>query len=255
VNQFLDTSIVLGAAFAAGCIDAIAGGGGLIQVPTLFGVYPTAEPTSLLGTNKFASVFGTGNAVWRYSRRIAIDWRALGWLMLLVLVSAAAGALLAKHIPPERYRLLVPVMLVIVLFIVLHNRHLGSEHQPRESTHHYKWMAITLIVLIGFYDGFFGPGTGSFFMFVFVRVYGYDFLNAAANARVLNVMTNIAAILMFAGTTHIMWLLGGAMAFSNVAGSMLGARLALQGGNALIRKVFLAIVIALIARTLWIALV
>lgn len=254
MTQLFDTSIVLSAAFVAGCIDAIAGGGGLIQVPALFGVYPSAEPTSLLGTNKFASVFGTGNAVWRFSRRITIHWRALIWLMLLVLLTSAAGALLAKFIPPERYRLLVPAMLTVVLAIILHNRHLGSEHQPREFTHRYKWMAAALIALIGFYDGFFGPGAGSFFMFVFVRVYGYDFLNAAANARALNVVTNIAAITMFAGTAHIMWILGGAMAVSNVAGSMLGARLALSGGNVLIRRVFLTIVIALIARTLWIAL-
>ena len=254
MTQVFDTSIVLGAAFAAGCIDAIAGGGGLIQVPALFGVYPSVEPTSLLGTNKFASVFGTSNAAWRYSRRIPIHWHALGWLMLLVLLTSAAGALLAKFIPAERYRLLVPLMLLLVLAIILRNRHLGSVHQPREFARHHRWIATTLIALIGFYDGFFGPGTGSFFMFVFVRVYGYDFLNAAANARVLNVMTNIAAIIMFAGTTHIMWLLGGAMAVRNVAGSMVGAKLALSGGNALIRKVFLTIVIALIGRTLWIAL-
>jgi len=253
VSSAFDTSVVLVAAFAAGCIDAIAGGGGLIQLPALFGVYPAAEPTSLLGTNKFASIFGTGNAAWHFSKRISIQWRSLAGLMLLVLLSAGAGAWLAKHLSPARYRLLVPVMLLMVLIIILRNRHLGTAHQPRQFTVHYRWMAAALIVLTGFYDGFFGPGTGSFFMFIFVRVYGYDFINAAANARVLNVMTNMAAIIMFAASTHIMWLLGGGMAISNVAGSMLGARLALNGGNALIRKVFLAIVIALIARTLWIA--
>jgi len=111
-----------------------------------------------------------------------------------------------------------------------------------------------LIAAIGFYDGFFGPGTGSFFMFVFVRLYGYDFINAAASARVLNVMTNLAAIIWFAVFAHILWLLGIALAISNIAGSVVGARLALQGGNAFVRKVFVTIVVMLIIRTLWIVL-
>jgi len=249
----LDTALVLGAAFVAGCIDAIVGGGGLIQLPALLGVYPETMPTTLLGTNKFASIFGTGNAAWRYSRHVAIPWRSLMPMMLLALVASAAGALLATRVPPQHYRPLVPVMLVTVLVIILRNRHLGLDHQPRSFSRTRYWIAIASIVAIGFYDGFFGPGTGSFFMFVFVRLYGYDFINAAASARVLNVMTNLAAIIWFAAFAHILWLLGIAMAVSNIAGSALGARLALNGGNPLIRRVFIAIVLILIARTVWVS--
>ncbi len=244
---------MLSAAFVAGCIDAIVGGGGLIQLPALFGVYPDAVPTTLLGTNKFASIFGTGNAAWRYSRHVHIPWRMLLPLMLLVLVTSALGAVCATRVSPDQYRILIPLLLVVVLTIVLRNKHLGAVHQPRSFSRMHYLIAMIFIAAIGFYDGFFGPGTGSFFMFVFIRLYGYDFINAAASARVLNVMTNLAAIIWFILAAHIVWILGIAMAISNIAGSMLGARLALKGGNSLIRKVFVMIVVALIARTVWIA--
>jgi len=246
--------LVLSAAFAAGCVDAIAGGGGLIQLPALFGAYPDTAPATLLGTNKFASIFGTSNAARLYSRRVRIPWRQLLPSMLLVCVASGLGALLATRVSPDHYRPMVPVLLITVLIIILRNKHLGNEHQPRLFKSHHYVSATLLVAAIGFYDGFFGPGTGSFFMFMFVRLYGYDFVNAAASARVLNVMTNLAAIILFAATAKIMWILAAAMAISNIAGSTLGARIALNGGNSLIRKVFIAIVLALIARTIWIAL-
>src|SRR2546425_995669 len=115
MTLFLDTTLVLCAAFAAGCIDAIAGGGGLIQLPTLFGVYPNAPPATLLGTNKFASIFGTANAVRHYARTITIPWRMLVPLMLLVLIASATGAMLATRVSPNMYRPLVPVLLAAVL--------------------------------------------------------------------------------------------------------------------------------------------
>ena len=252
--SWFDTSVVLAAAFAAGCIDAIAGGGGLIQLPTLFGVYPDVIPATLLGTNKFASVFGTANAAWHYSRRLHIPWRRLLPLIAIVLVASVMGAMIATHISADSYRPLVPVLLTLVLIIVLRNRYLGVEHQPRRFTRHQHVAAVSLIAGIGFYDGFFGPGPGSLFMFVFVRLYGFDFINAAACARVLNVATNLAAITWFVTTAHVMWVLAAGMAISNMAGSSLGARLAMRGGNALIRNVFILIVIALIIRTLWVVL-
>ena len=251
--HLLPASLVLGAAFVAGCIDAIVGGGGLIQLPALFSVYPDAAPTALLGTNKFASIFGTGNSAAHYSRHVTLAWRRLVPLMLMVLLTSAAGAICATRVSPDQYRPLVPLLLLVVLMIILRNKHLGVHHQPRLFTRRQHAVAVALITAIGFYDGFFGPGTGSLFMFVFVRLYGYDFINAAATARVLNVMTNFAAIIWFATAAHIIWTLGIAMAISNIAGSTLGARLALKGGNSLIRMVFVMIVFALIARTLWIA--
>lgn len=250
----IDLLLILSAAFAAGCIDAIVGGGGLIQTPALFSVFPDTAPATLLGTNKFAGVFGTANAAWRYSRKVTIPWRSLLPLAGLVLLTAAAGAAVATVVPAKWFRPLVPVLLSGVLIYVLRNKQLGDAHAPKTFTRvHHAWAAL-LIGVIGFYDGFFGPGTGSFLMFVFVRLYGYDFLNAAANARVLNVATNMSALSLFAANGYVLWRLAVAMAIANVAGSLLGTRLALRGGSAFVRKIFIVVVSLLIVRTLWVAL-
>lgn len=251
----LDLLLVLLAALGAGFIDAIVGGGGLIQAPALFSIYADTAPPMLLGTNKFAAMFGTANSAWRYSRKIAIPWRALMPLAVLVLIASAAGAVVATIVPPKIFRPLVPVLLLGVLIYILCNKTLGDEHRPRVfAREHHVWAAL-LIGSIGFYDGFFGPGTGSFLMFVFVRLYGYDFLNAAASARVLNVATNLAALAYFGFNGYVLWPIAIGMALANVAGSMLGTRIALRGGSGLVRKIFIVVVSALILRTLWVALV
>jgi hypothetical protein len=247
----LDLILVLCAAFSAGCIDAIVGGGGLIQVPAMFSVYADTAPSTLLGTGKFAAICGTGNAAWRYSRKVRIPWRALLPLALLVLLTSASGAVVATLVPAKVFRPLVPVLLLGVLIYILRNKTLGDAHQPRVfQREHHVWAAL-LIGVIGFYDGFFGPGTGSFLMFVFVRLYGYDFLNAAASARVLNVASNLAALVYFASHGYVLWHLAIGMAIANIAGSMLGTRLALRGGSTFVRKIFIVVVSALILRTLW----
>lgn len=250
----LELLLVLIAAFSAGCIDAIVGGGGLIQVPAMFSVYADTAPATLLGTGKFAAICGTGNAAWRFSRKLQIPWRALLPLAILVLFTSAMGAVVTTLVPPKIFRPLVPVLLLGVLIYILRNKTLGDEHRPRlfEREHHV-WAAL-LIGAIGFYDGFFGPGTGSFLMFVFVRLYGYDFLNAAASARVLNVATNLAALSYFALQGYVLWHIAISMAVANIAGSVLGTRLALRGGSSFVRKIFIVVVSALIVRTLWQAL-
>lgn len=247
----LDVLLVLLAALSAGFIDAIVGGGGLIQAPALFSIYPDTAPSTLLGTNKFAAIFGTTNSAWRYSRKIAIPWRALMPLAVWVLIASAAGAVVATIVPPKIFRPLVPVLLLGVLIYILCNKTLGGEHRPRAfAREHHVWAAV-LLGAIGFYDGFFGPGTGSFLMFVFVRLYGYDFLNAAASARVLNVATNLAALAYFGLNGYVLWPIAIGMAIANIAGSIFGTRLALRGGSGLVRKVFIVVVSALIVRTLW----
>ena len=250
----LDLILILFAAFCAGCIDAIVGGGGLIQTPALFSLYADIAPATLLGTGKFAGLCGTGSAAWRYSRNMRIAWCVLLPLTALVLCTAAVGAWVATLVPPDVFRPMVPVLLLGVLIYVLRNKTLGDEHKPRvfEREHHV-W-AVLLIGVIGFYDGFFGPGTGSFLMFVFMRLYGYDFLNAAASARVLNVATNLAALVYFSSRGYVLWHIAIGMALANIAGSMLGTRLALRGGSGFVRKIFIVVVSALILRTLWQAL-
>lgn len=246
--------VVLVAAFGAGLIDAMVGGGGLIQLPALFGAYPATSPPALLGTSKFAGIFGTASAVVRFARKIAIPWRALLPLSAYVLATSLAGAYVATKVPPAVFRPLVPIMLLLVLVYLLRRRDLGAEHAPREFSGSHHVQGALLIAAIGFYDGFFGPGTGSFLMFVFVRFYGYDFLHAAASARVVNVATNVSALAYFASHGYVLWQIGLGMALCNVLGAVVGTRLALKGGSGLVRKMFIVVVGALILRTAWTAL-
>jgi uncharacterized membrane protein YfcA len=248
-----DLLLVLIAAFTAGLIDAMVGGGGLIQIPALFAVYPGAPPATLLGTSKFAGLFGTISAVVRYSRKVVIPWRALLPLALLALLLSVGGARLASIVRPEIFRPLVPIMLLAVLIYVLWRKDLGGEHTPRGFAGSHHVVGAVLIAAVGFYDGFFGPGAGSLLIFVFVRCYGYDFLHAGASARVINVAAAAAALSYFASHGLVLWHVGAAMAVCNVVGAIVGARLALRGGSAFVRQAFIVIVSLLVLRTAWTA--
>ncbi len=246
-----DLVLVVAAAFGAGLVDAMVGGGGLIQLPALLGAYPATPPAVLLGTNKFASILGTGSAILRFARRVAIPWRLLAPLVPLVFLGALAGALLATRVPPTVFRPLVPVMLAVVLAYVVWRKDLGADHRPLALGRGRALLAAALLGAVGFYDGFFGPGTGSFFMFLLVRLYGFDFLHSAASARVLNVATNAGALAWFGTQLELLWLVAALMAVANVSGAVVGSGLALRHGSGFVRRIFIAVVLVLIARTAW----
>jgi uncharacterized membrane protein YfcA len=248
-----DVPFVLAAGFGAGVVDSMVGGGGLIQIPALFGVYPQVAPAYLLGTSKFAGILGTASAVWRYAQRVRIPWRALWPLSLVALLASLGGARLATLVSPDLFRPLVPIMLLAVLIHLLRRKDLGADHAPRALGRLDHAAGAALVAAIGLYDGFFGPGTGSFLMFVFVRFYGYDFLHASASARVLNVAANGAALSYFAIAGYVLWPVAAAMAVCNIGGSLVGTRLALRGGSGFVRKVFIVVVSLLILRTAWTA--
>lgn len=247
----VDLLLVLLAAFGAGLVDAMAGGGGLIQLPALLSAYPATAPPILLGTNKFASIFGTGSAVLRFSRGVRIPWRTLAPLVPVVFATALGGAWFTTRLPPALFRPLVPVLLAVVLAYVLWRKDLGVRHAPVVHDRRGWSLGAAILGLVGFYDGFFGPGTGSFFMLLFVRLYGYDFLHSAASARLLNVATNLGALLYFGARVEILWALGAGMAVANVAGAAVGVGLAMRHGSGLVRRIFIVVVAALIARTAW----
>jgi len=235
------------AALTAGFVDAVAGGGGMIQVPALLAVLPNETPATLFGTNKGASVFGSLNAAWRYGRRIAVPWR----LVVLpatasALVFAFLGAAAVSWLPKDVLRPLVFGLLLLVLLYTLFKPDFGRFQgmMPRQP------MVPALLVgaLIGFYDGFFGPGTGSFLIFAFIRFFGFDFLRASACAKVVNVATNLAALAFFVPHGQILWHLVGVMAVCNVIGAGLGSRLALKHGAGFVRLVFLAVTTALMLK-------
>lgn len=243
--------LVLVAAFGAGFIDSMVGGGGLIQLPALFSSYPSTAPATLIGTNKVASIFGTVSAVARFARTVRIPWRSMAPFCALAFLAASGGAYTVILIPPDIFRPLVPVLLTAVLIYMLRRRDFGSEHRPRTVTGRDAWRAGVLIAAIAFYDGFFGPGTGSFFMLVFIRLFGFDFLNAAACARLLNVAANGAAILWFGARGHVVWPVAGGMAVCNVAGALCGTHTAIRRGSGFVRKIFVLVVSLLILKTAW----
>ncbi len=245
----LTLGLLLGAAGLAGLFDAAVGGGGLIQVPALFAALPGAAPATLLGTNKLSSIFGTLSAVVRYGRSLRYDWHFLALAAPTALLGALAGASVVAWLPVDWVRPLVLVLLVVMLVRTWRDRHLGLEAAPHTGDP--RTIALASGAGIGFYDGFFGPGTGSFLIFVFVRWLGQDFLHASAHAKVVNASTNLGALLYFAATGHVLWLLGLAMTVCNVLGAQLGTRLALQGGTQFVRRLFFVLCLALIARLAW----
>jgi uncharacterized membrane protein YfcA len=248
-NDRMEMFVVSLASLLAGFVDSIVGGGGLILVPALFAVFPTAHPATLFGTNKGASVWGTGIATLQYSRRVDMPWHALGPAAVSGFAASLAGAWLVTVISPEFLRKVLPGVLLAVLTYTLTKKELGRHHTPR-----FTGMAETLIAsgigaVIGFYDGFFGPGTGSFFVFLLVRLLGYDFLHASAGAKLLNTATNLAALLLFTLKGHVWWHFAIVMAVANVVGSLAGTHMALKHGTGFVRGVFIAVVSALILKT------
>lgn len=246
-----DLLLIIVAAFGAGLVDAMVGGGGLIQLPALFAAYPSTAPPVLLGTNKFAAIFGTTSAVLRYARSVRIPWRTLLPLVPVVFLGAFAGGHVATLVPADIFRPLVPVMLAVVLVYVVWRKDLGTHHAPLVHGLASALLAAAILCAVGFYDGFFGPGTGSFFMLLFVRLYGFDFLHSAASARVLNAATNAGGLLYFGSQLELLWLAGALMAVANVSGAIIGSNLALKHGSGFVRRIFIVVVLALIARTAW----
>ncbi len=233
----------------AGFVDSIVGGGGLILLPALLAAYPATAPATLLGTNKSASVWGTAFATWQYSQRIQIRWPTLLPAAAFTMIASFAGAWVVTILSAEFLRRLMPAVLLLVLVYTLLRKDMGRLHLPRFHGQHEKWVMSVIGLVIGFYDGFFGPGTGSFFVFLMVRWLGYDFLNASVAAKLLNLSSNIAALTLFTLKGHVWWHLALPLAIANVAGSLLGTRMALRHGAGFVRHVFILVVSALICKT------
>lgn len=236
------------AALFAGFVDSIVGGGGLIQLPALFTAFPGTAPATLFGTNKLASIVGTGTAAFQYSRRVAIPWAVAGPGAVAALVGAWYGAKAVAYLDPSILRPLILVLLIVVAIYTFMRKELGAVSTEPEHGRRSVVLAIAIGGVIGFYDGFFGPGTGSFLIFLFIRLLGMDFLRASVSAKILNVATNVAAIAYFAGNVELMWALAAVMAVCNLSGAVLGSRMALRHGTGFVRKMFLGVVLVLIAR-------
>ena len=252
--QFLDlfefSILFLGVlAFIAGFIDSIVGGGGLIQVPALFVAFPNESPATLFGTNKLASLGGTATAARKYLSTVQLPKVLLLLGGGFALVGSFLGAWAVTQISAEFLRQSLPPLLIALLIFTLINKNMGMEHRAFTFTKHQFLILILGTLTIGFYDGFFGPGTGMFLMFLFVHFLGFDFINGAAATKVINCITNFAALALFIPTGHINWGIALWMMFFNILGSALGSRLAIAKGSQLVRKVFIFVVVLLILKT------
>jgi len=246
-TEYLFVALGLAALFA-GFVDAVVGGGGLIQLPALFAAFPAAMPATLFGTNKLASIVGTGSAAIQYGRRVRIPWRVAAPGALAALIGSWYGAKAVAFLDPAILRPLILLLLVLVAIYTFVRKDLGAVSTEPEHGARSVLLALAIGFGIGFYDGFFGPGTGSFLIFLFIRLLGMDFLRASVSAKILNVATNVAAIAYFVGNVELLWALAAVMAVCNLSGAVLGSRMALRHGTGFVRKMFLGVVLVLIAR-------
>lgn len=237
------------AAFTAGLVDAVVGGGGLIQLPVLFSLFPREAPATLIGTSKLAGIFGTSAAAVNYARRVRVAWSAAAPAAVAAFILSFVGAYTVTKVPADFMRTLLPVVLVAVAVYTFKKKDFGAAHAPVHSGNAERFLAIGMGACIGFYDGFFGPGTGSFLLFLFVRFFGFDFLCASAAAKVVNVACNLSALMWFGVSGHLLWQLGLLMAACQVAGSLVGTKLAIKHGSGFVRKLFLIVVTLLIFKT------
>ena len=241
-----------GAAFVAGWVDAVVGGGGLIQLPALLIGLPPATPVATVsGTNKISSAAGTLMATTTYVRHVRVEWRSALPLMAAAWVGSTTGADLVRYFPKNYFTPLVLVVLVGVGWYTVRRPQLGLVHDLRHHGAPHYLRLVGLGLGIGVYDGFIGPGTGMFFIIALVAMLGYGFLEASAMAKLANLTTNVAALTVFGASGHILWSLGLTMAAANLTGGLTGARMALRFGNGFVRRVFLVVVAALAAKLAW----
>jgi uncharacterized protein len=241
--------VLLGlAGLSAGYVDAVVGGGGLIQLPALLLGLPSAAPVTVLATNKLSSICGTTVSSTTYYRRVRPDPRTFGPLMLCAFVGSLIGAVIASHISAAAFDPIVLVVLIVVGGYVLFRPALGETTALRYAGHRHVAAAMATGLVIGCYDGALGPGTGSFFVITLVALLGYSFLEASAKARLANWATNLAALCVFIPQGAVLWKVGLVMGGCNLVGGYLGARTAVSRGTRFVRIFFIVVVSGFIVR-------
>jgi uncharacterized membrane protein YfcA len=236
------------AAVFAGWVDAVVGGGGLIQIPALLLGFPQAAPAQILATNKLGSICGTSVSAVTYYRRVKPDPRTVIPLAMVAFCGSLIGALLASHISRAAFNPIILVVLVGVGAYTLLRPEIGRVTVLRFSGRRHVLAAAGVGFLVGMYDGALGPGTGSFFVFALVGLLGYAFVRASAKAKIANFATNLAALVIFIPAGAVMWKVGLLMGLGNLMGGYVGARTAVAKGAGFVRVVFVIVVGAFIVK-------
>lgn len=235
-------------AFLAGFTDAIAGGGGLIQTPAALVLLPQYPLATVLGTLKIPSFSGTSIATTQFVRRVQVNWLLVGLMAITAFMAAFAGSTLLTRVNNSFMKPLLLIMLIVVAIYTFTNKRFGDHTEKDHSVRQQIIYSLLISLVIGFYDGFIGPGAGSFLILSFVGMLGFDFLKASAHAKFVNLATNLGSILFFSISGKIIYSIALPMAACNALGGLLGARLAILRGNAFIRIFFLVVICATIIR-------
>lgn len=244
----IDLLLLCLAAFAAGFIDAIVGGGGLVQTPAGLIILPSETVSKVIGTLKIPAFSGTFIAATQYARKIKLEWRMLSLMIPLAMISAWLGSLLLTRVSNTFMKPVLLVVLTGVFMYTYFNRKFGIHIEKTHTRKRKIVYAVLISTIIGFYDGFIGPGTGSFLVLIFIGLLGFDFLRASAHAKFINLATNLGSIVLFSTHGQIIYKIALPMALCNAIGGLFGSRLAMLKGNSFIRVFFLIVVSATILR-------
>ncbi|TBX70420.1 sulfite exporter TauE/SafE family protein [Flavobacterium silvisoli] len=236
------------AAFFAGFVDAIVGGGGLIQTPVAMILLPNLAVASVIGSLKVPSFSGTALAARQYLKNVEINWKLLSVMAAVAFVSAFLGSNLLTLVHNDFMKPLLLIVLSVIAVYTFIKKDFGAHQIKAYSSKKQLLFAVVMSVFIGFYDGFIGPGTGSFLVLGFVTLLGFDFLHASANAKMVNLATNFGSIFLFVLKGKIIWTIAVPMSVCNACGGWLGAKLAIKKGNQFIRVFFLIVVIGTLIR-------
>jgi uncharacterized protein len=249
--EWFDLLLLCLAAFFAGFVDAIVGGGGLIQLPAALVILPQFPVASVIGSLKIPSFSGTVFAAWQYIRRVSIDWLLLTVICVLAFMASYSGSLLLTQVSN---RFMKPVILLVLTAVAIYTyakKDFGQREAHDLSFRRQLAMGVLISLLIGFYDGFIGPGAGSFFILTFIALLHFDFLHASAHAKMVNLATNLGSVTLFLIKGKIIWLIALPMAAANALSGFMGAKLAIAKGNRFIRIFFLVVIVGILIRFCW----
>ena len=236
------------ASFFAGFVDAIVGGGGLIQTPVALILLPNLAVSSIIGSLKIPAFSGTSFAANQYLKKVDMNWKLLSIMAVVAFASAFLGSNLLTKVHNDFMKPLLLIVLTLIAIYTFSKKNFGQHQHKELSEKKSFFLAIIISICLGFYDGFIGPGTGSFLVLAFVTILGFDFLHASANAKMVNLATNFGSICLFVLKGKIIWALAIPMAVCNAVGGWIGAKLAIKKGNGFIRVFFLMVVIGTLIR-------
>lgn len=238
-------------AFLAGFIDSIVGGGGLVQIPAFFVLYPQLSVPNVISTNRLASAVGTSVAAWNYARSVKIPWKIVLYAGVSAAICSYLGATIQSLLPSSVLKPIILVLIIAIAAYTYRKKDLGQTESLQVPPAKIPLWAAGIGAVLGFYNGFIGPGTGSLLVFGFVSLVGYSFLTSSAISKIINVVADVSSLVFFLVHKHVLFHLALPMMACNVAGSYLGSRMAVLRGNGFIRKVFLVVVVGIVLRFAW----